>query len=689
MTTFGVVRMRRILGCLTVTDPGFLRLRTALTTVSALAMAVAILTIGNNPARHAMPAVLLGAYVAIQASATVKDSTQRDRVVTTAFLIVPAFGAVTLGTLLQPLGRTADVAFVGVLFCAAWARRWGPRGTASGMVLYIAYFYTLVLRGTVADLPLLYLGVGTGVAVTLFVRVFVFPERSAREIFSLLTAFRSSARWALEVADRPSQAGGRSLDRALGRIETTVMLIEDWAERNDANLLLGVSNATFSRVLFQAQSATEAALGALATLSDDDRSSDRIACATKYLAESLRRGRGRQAGCCARRPESLARGMIPESHVDDVAMLICRAARAQDRLARAMADNACRTGVVREHHPRTGKADRHEPGLPSSTRSAVQVAAAAGVAAVLGDLVDEERWYWAVITAFLVYTGTSTRGAVLVRAGERVVGTVGGVAAGTVVAAAVGQHVAGQIVLVMASVFFAYYLVAVNYVLQTFFMTVMLAGLYELLGEYSVNVLVVRVEETTVGAVVGIAAAYTVLATSSRAPLVEAVDQYLQKLSALIGQCAVQPRSSVDPDDLIAGARSLDDELAVVEAAASTLLEDPVTRGRGSVFWLVRRLREINRAMRILIGAGAGEVPRDRSSSAEIAPARVSEETARRVRDDIELVRQRNLGGRPSAASRRSATGIPEPSESIGADEGPTFSAALNRIDRMLVELLR
>lgn len=690
MTT-GAGPIHRILGYLTVTDPGFRRLRTALTTVSALAAALAILTAGGHPARHTMPAILLGAYVAIQASATVKDATQRDRVVTTAFLIVPALAAVTLGTLLQPFGRTADVAFVGVLFFAVWIRRWGPRGNACGMVLYIAYFYTLVLHSTVAELPLLFAGVGTGVAVTLLVRVFVFPERSRREIFSLVTAFRSSSRSALEIASRPAPQRGRALERAFARIGTTVMLIEDWTDRHDGQPLLGMSNAVLTRLVFHAQSETEAALDAVAVLPVADRKSDRIEKATAMLAEALRRDRSRAEQPPADRPATAAaEGAGSGSRAEDTALLVEGAARAHDRLARAMAERIGRGEVSREHRPHAVVPDRVGSGLSSSTRSAVQVAAAAGVAAVLGDLVSPERWYWAVLTAFLVYTGTSSRGAVLVRAGERVLGTVCGVVAGTLVVGVVGQHVGGQIALVMASVFFAFYLVAVNYILQTFFMTVMLAGLYELLGEYSVSVLVVRVEETAVGAVVGIAAAYTVLATSSRTPLVAAVDQYLQKLSALIGQCSAQVGAAADPDDLIASARSLDTALTAVETAASTLLEDPVTRGRGSVSWLVRRLREINRAVHALVRAGTDDEARDRSPGAEIAPPRVGEGTVRRVRDDIELVRQRNLGGRAApVSSPGNGIGGSEGPAPVDADGTPTFSAALNRIDRLLVDLSR
>jgi hypothetical protein len=75
---------RRALRYPIITDPGYLRLRTGLTTVTALGLAIAVLTGFGHSVGHTMPAVLLGSYIAIQASAAVKDRTQRDRAMTTA-----------------------------------------------------------------------------------------------------------------------------------------------------------------------------------------------------------------------------------------------------------------------------------------------------------------------------------------------------------------------------------------------------------------------------------------------------------------------------------------------------------------------------------------------------------------------------------------------------------------------------
>lgn len=101
-------------------------------------------------------------------------------------------------------------------------------------------------------------------------------------------------------------------------------------------------------------------------------------------------------------------------------------------------------------------------GLLTSTRQAVQVGVATTLAIGVGELLAPSRWYWAVITAFVVFTGTQSRGDLLSRGWGRVLGTVGGVAAGMGLAALVGGDPVLSLVLLFACVFLALYLVRVS-----------------------------------------------------------------------------------------------------------------------------------------------------------------------------------------------------------------------------------
>src|SRR5438309_490078 len=125
------------------------------------------------------------------------------------------------------------------------------------------------------------------------------------------------------------------------------------------------------------------------------------------------------------------------------------AARRADGAAPARDDPAARPPKDRTDGPgdsHTGEdaattTDVDEPlGLALSTRQAIQVGIATSLAIVVGELVSPARWYWAVLTAFLIFAGTSSRGDVLSRGSQRIVGTIGGVLAGMGLAVLVSGH---------------------------------------------------------------------------------------------------------------------------------------------------------------------------------------------------------------------------------------------------------
>ena len=91
--------------------------------------------------------------------------------------------------------------------------------------------------------------------------------------------------------------------------------------------------------------------------------------------------------------------------------------------------------------------------------------------------------------------------------------------------------------MLVVCVFCAFYLVTVAYAWLTFFVTVLLAMLYGLLGDFSVHVLELRIAETAAGGFVGIASAYFIFSTGTRDTFIEKVNDYLDRLTDLIDAC--------------------------------------------------------------------------------------------------------------------------------------------------------
>ena len=64
--------------------------------------------------------------------------------------------------------------------------------------------------------------------------------------------------------------------------------------------------------------------------------------------------------------------------------------------------------------------------LRLTTRQAVQAALAAALAIIVGEAISPQRYYWAVIAAFIAFTGASNTGETFQRSVARVAGTMAG-----------------------------------------------------------------------------------------------------------------------------------------------------------------------------------------------------------------------------------------------------------------------
>ena len=65
--------------------------------------------------------------------------------------------ALTLGTATAGNRIVGDLTFLAVLFLSVYARKYGPRGYAAGMVSVLTFFFALFLHATFALLPWLLL----------------------------------------------------------------------------------------------------------------------------------------------------------------------------------------------------------------------------------------------------------------------------------------------------------------------------------------------------------------------------------------------------------------------------------------------------------------------------------------------------------------------------------------------------
>lgn len=192
------------------------------------------------------------------------------------------------------------------------------------------------------------------------------------------------------------------------------------------------------------------------------------------------------------------------------------------------------------------------PGLPGTglarptTRQAFQATAACAFALGIGQVLSEDRWYWAVGTAWWIFVNTASRGETLVRGFRRVLGTVVGIAAGLLIAVPLHGAPAPTAALVAVCVFGIFYTAAPSYSWMMFFVTVMAGLLYGLLGVLHPGLLLLRFEETAVGALGAALAVVLLLPVTTHA----ANDAWIQRALHCVraSTAASLDRLAGDPD---------------------------------------------------------------------------------------------------------------------------------------------
>jgi uncharacterized membrane protein YccC len=589
-------------------DPGLLRLRMATRTTAALACALAILFLLTRATGQPLTVALLGVVITMVAARSVNEPDPHRQRTTMALLPVPATLAITAAALLAPQKVVSDAVFVLVVFTAVYIRRFGPRGRALGMVAFMAYFFTLYLRASISELPWMVGAVVVGTVCTFVMSTYVLPDRPERVLRATIRALR--ARMAI-VVDTTAEAArtGRLDERRRRRMrartirlnETALMVQSQIEDKADPGMLWpGVTSEQLAPWLFDAELAIEWVATAgrrAAAVTADIPTTTRVemVAALTQLSRAIRTpeaGGLAQAASQAQRildqqPAPTAADAPARAAVRRLALAIINAATATAEV-RAIVERVTTGGLKSadnapaptpdsadtEADKDIGGADGGQPdsGLRQTTRQAIQVAVAASLAIITGELASPSRWYWAVIAAFVIFAGTNSWGETLTKGWQRLLGTMLGVPCGVLVATLFAGDKTASLAAIFVCLFCAFYFMTVTYSLMTFWITTMLALLYGLLGQFSFGVLMLRIEETAIGAVIGVTVAIVVLPTHTRTAIRDDTRAFLTSLSELI---EISTATMCGTDDSVSPteqARELDRKLQQFRVTAKPLL---------------------------------------------------------------------------------------------------------------------
>ena len=605
-------------------DPGLTQLRLAIEGVLSIGVGVGLAYLfvkltgalrlpasaGTTAAVHTadhslmIVALLITAIVALLTGSAITDTTARGQVISTLILPIPMLATITIGLTLSPYRLVSLIWLVILLAVCVYVRRWGPRGVAAGLIMFQGGFLGFFLHTNIGldDLGWIAALLFIGVIASLLVRFTLFRPNRIRTLNRMRRSWEARAGRLLTLSlalmetdnagDRQHRA--KHLQRQAVRLnECTLMIDAQLAEsvpesadieaRRLFDADLSLSNISrFADALAEQCNDDELRGPAIASidavLSGNADIVDRRATILRHATSDDER----MTVVAHRLADATGNYMTARRQLE--AEIERRRDTEQAEFTPAVTLNA---GWLPGSSPvsteasttpgRFGVLDR--TALPPYARATIQVAIAATIAIFIGDMVSQQRLYWAVVATFLAFIATTNSAEQVRKALFRVGGTAIGIIIGDLLVHVTGGHIWSSLLIVMAALFFGIYLVRVNYTFMVIGTTVTLSQLYAQLGEFSWHLLLLRFEETAIGVGAVVLTVLLVVPLRPQRVLATGVLLWFRSLSALINR-ALDQMLGTEGTTLRAEIRDLDAAYAALEATATPLRSG--TFGRNS-----------------------------------------------------------------------------------------------------------
>lgn len=604
-------RLRHALDVLIASDPGLTRWRDAARAVLAVIASSAALVPLAHVRHESGTLVLAGIVVAVMAAARVYDDTPRGQRITMLLAIPVTLLVIGAGWLAASRLWLDQLVFCAVIFGATLARRYGPRGSLLGLLGFMSFFFSLFGHAGESDLGLSSLSIVIGVAIAYVVRFVIVRDRPERLMDGMLVAFRARAVAILDLlarmadAERPGRWRTHRLRVSLAHLNDAALALEDEAEARQPS----ASSDQWALDVFDVELAIE-------TVADVVASARRSGVQAGVRRDIARTSRALGARIRARADAAApASGALPSPLASKMRFAAGVIVHRQPWTAPRPADPVIGETVTAAggSTPLGLNPDEASPSreaLRPTLRLAIQAALAAALAMVAGYPVSSARWYWAVIGAFVVYLRATNRAESLSRAWQRILGTVGGVALGVAIADVVGADHRAALLLLYLSIFGAFYLLALSYAWMIVFVTTALALLYDTLGNYSSALLLLRLEETLIGASIGAVVASVVLPAPARFSVNQRAADLLRESAGAVEALTAPDASAVRPRTRLRWARRVDRAVQRFRLATRPVWEINVPLHVPRFMDSVRAGVDLAYALRHLVarsGAGAGD----------------------------------------------------------------------------------
>jgi hypothetical protein len=565
-------------------DPALSRLRMAARVTLTVIASVACLAL-IHIAGLALPTIAYGLAIilSIEGGVAVRDRLPSEQLKTRLIGGVVSLVCVGIAAALEDHRYISDPMFLVVIAGAAVGRVYGPRGFAVGMFAFTSYFMGAYLKPSLADLPLAVIGPAIAIVTGHLVRTYLLPDDWRRDLLQSLVAIQgrvSDILMKLAVLSSGatiSDGDRRELRQLEERLKDVVLMAEGFLPRTaDGTIdpedepLTSLTMKIFD-VHLAAESTMVLSFEALppfllvhALIEDDQDMAEKIAASPTVTGDD-RVAESARALIWLQKARAALAESIEEGRRDRFRSIEDAAAAP----APAKIDFSLKNPVM---------------------RAAVQITVASSLAMIFGLMLSRDRWFWAVMTAFLIFTNTKSRGDTAIKALQRSVGTLLGIATGLVLATLIGGYPLLAAPIAMLSIFLGFYCLQISYAAMTFFISIVLCLIYGMTGVLTLDLLQLRIEETLIGALAGTVVAFLVFPAPTRSTLDLALGRWFDGLRELLSAV----REGESGFEIIALSRKLDAAYREVTLAARPL---------GTSWSVVTRPGQVRQTLAIFLGA--------------------------------------------------------------------------------------
>ncbi|MGF6572367.1 hypothetical protein ABH945_004488 [Paraburkholderia sp. GAS333] len=443
----------RVADRLLAADPGLVRLHTALR-VALACLLTGVASIAWTVA-HRQPVILAapGVLFAMVAPLFLRDARRSAWFATLAYLYLCACACFAVAAVLSRYPLAADAGFLLVMFIGMLCQACGPRALGCAMLGVVCFYLGLYLHPSIAHLTQSLMLSAFGPLMVVLIGRVVLPLRPAA---TFRLAIHTLTLRASRVLHTPAAANLSALNEAALSLEEQLALLNPSDADTVRERIVEVEVAAGQHAFASSHAARDNA---------------------PTTADMLRHAMTRLRELTHRRAS-----FVPASN-NAIASPFSR------RLA-DMRAKLC--------------------WLP-----ATRATTAAFLAMLIGHSLSPERWFWAVITTFVVFLGTRSRADTVYRGAQRLVGTLAGALVSVMLVAPLHDSPTLLVAAMVLCVFGWAYFILSAYAPGVFFITVLVGLVYGELGFAMGPLVELRIEEVLVGCIVSFAVAILMMPLSA------------------------------------------------------------------------------------------------------------------------------------------------------------------------------